>query len=51
MFKGTHNSSFGVIYDFLGNAVDKNEKPLSKQDREKIRQLLVKEVCHQLGTG
>lgn len=47
MYKGTHNSSFGVIYDSLGNAVDKNGNTLSKQDREKIRQPLVQEVCHQ----
>ena len=47
MYKGTHNSSFGVIYDFLGNAVGKNGNPLSRQDQGKIRQPLVKEVCHQ----
>lgn len=47
MYKGTHNSSFGVIYNSWGDAVDKNGKTLSKQDQEKIRQLLVKEVCHQ----
>jgi Seven times multi-haem cytochrome CxxCH len=47
MHKGTHDSSFGVIYDSLGNAVDKNGRPLSKQEQEKIRQPLIKEVCHQ----
>jgi len=47
MYKGTHNSSFGVIYDSLGDAVDKNGNPLSQQDQERIRQPLVKEVCHQ----
>ena len=47
MYKGTHNSSFGVIYDSLGDAVDKDGKALSKEDQERIRQPLVKEVCHQ----
>jgi hydroxylamine dehydrogenase len=47
MYKGTHNSSFGVIYDSLGNAVDRDGKALSKENRDKIRQPLVKEVCHQ----
>jgi hypothetical protein len=47
MYKGTHNSSFGVIYDSLGNAVDRDGKALSKEDRENIRQPVVKEVCHQ----
>jgi len=46
MHKGTHDSSFGVIYDSLGNAADKNADLFPSKKQEKIRQPLIKEVCH-----
>ena len=47
MYKGTHNISFGIVYDSLGSAVDKNGKPLSKEEQEKIRKQMVEGVCYQ----
>ena len=36
MTKGTHNISFGIVYDSWGNPVDKDGKPLSKVEQEGI---------------
>jgi hydroxylamine dehydrogenase len=47
MYKGTHNISFGIVYDSWGNPVDKNGKPLSRDEREGIRQQMVKGACYQ----
>jgi hypothetical protein len=47
MFKGTHNISFGIIYDSWGNAVDKKGKDLSQEEKEKIRTQMVEGVCLQ----
>jgi hydroxylamine dehydrogenase len=47
MFKGTHNVSFGIVYDSWGNPVDKNGKHLSKEEQEEIRKEMVKGVCFQ----
>ena len=47
MYKGNHNISFGVVYDFWGNAVEKDGKPLSKHDQEKIRKQMAEGVCYQ----
>ena len=47
MHKGTHNVSFGLVYDSWGNAVDKNGKPLSKEQQEEIRKEMIKGVCFQ----
>ena len=47
MFKGTHNVSFGVVYDSWGNPVDKNGKPLTKEEQEEIRKEMIKGVCFQ----
>jgi len=47
MYKGTHNISFGIIYDSWGNAVDKKRKPLSREEQEKIRTQMVEGVCFQ----
>lgn len=47
MHKGTHNISFGIVYDSWGNAVDKSGKPLSREEQEEIRKEMVKGVCFQ----
>jgi hypothetical protein len=47
MYKGTHNISFGIIHDSWGNPVDKNGKPLSKEEQEEIRKEMAKGVCFQ----
>jgi hydroxylamine dehydrogenase len=47
MPKGSHNISFGIVYDSWGDAVDKGGQPLSKEDQEKIRAQMVNEVCLQ----
>ena len=47
MPKGTHNISFGIVYDSWGNAVDKNGRALSKEEQEKIRKQMAERVCHQ----
>ena len=47
MHKGTHNISFGIVYDSWGNPVDKDGKPFSKEAQEEVRQEMVKEVCLQ----
>ena len=47
MYKGTHNVSFGIVYDSWGNPVDKDGKPFSKEEQENIRLQMVKEVCLQ----
>jgi hypothetical protein len=47
MHKGTHNVSFGLVYDSWGNAVGKNGKPLSKEEQEEIRKQMIKGVCFQ----
>jgi hydroxylamine dehydrogenase len=47
MDKGTHNVSFGVVYDSWGNAVDRNGKHLSREDQEEIRKGMIQEVCYQ----
>jgi hydroxylamine dehydrogenase len=47
MYKGTHNVSFGIVYDSWGNPVDKDGKLLSKEEQEKVRKEMVKGVCFQ----
>jgi len=47
MPKGTHNISFGIVYDSWGNPVDRDGKILSKGEQEKIRNQMVNEVCLQ----
>jgi hydroxylamine dehydrogenase len=47
MHKGTHNVTFGIVYDSWGNAVDKNGKPLSKEEQEETRKEMIKGVCFQ----
>lgn len=47
MYQGTHNVTFGIVYDSWGNAVDKNGKPLSKEEQEETRKEMIKEVCFQ----
>jgi len=47
MHRGTHNVSFGVVYDSWGNPVNKDGKLLSKEEQEEVRKGMVKEVCFQ----
>ena len=47
MPKGTHNVSFGIVYDSWGNPVDKEGNSFSKEMQEEVRQEMVKEVCLQ----
>ena len=47
MPKGTHNISFGVVYDSWGNPTTKEGRPLSSDEQEKIRKSMVEEVCLQ----
>jgi len=47
MHKGTHDISFGVVYDSWGNPVDKNGKILSKEEQEETRKEMIKGVCFQ----
>jgi len=47
MHKGTHNVSFGVVYDSWGNPVNKDGKPFSKEQQEEIRKEMIKGVCFQ----
>jgi hydroxylamine dehydrogenase len=47
MVKGSHNVSFGIVYDSWGNAVDKIGKALSKEEQEKIRRQMSEKVCYQ----
>jgi hydroxylamine dehydrogenase len=47
MYRGTHNVTFWIVFDSLGNAVDRNGKPLSKEEQEGIRREMVKGVCSQ----
>jgi hypothetical protein len=47
MYRGTHNISFGIVYDSWGNAVDPKGKILSPQQQEKIRAEMSEKVCHQ----
>jgi hydroxylamine dehydrogenase len=47
MLRGTHNISMGIIYDSWGNAVDRNGKPLSREEQEKIRKQMAEGVCYQ----
>ena len=47
MHKGTHNISFGIVYDSWGNAVDRNGKSLSKEEQEETRKEMIKGVCFQ----
>ena len=47
MHKGTHDISFGVVYDSWGNPVDKNGKTLSKEEQEETRKEMIKGVCFQ----
>jgi hydroxylamine dehydrogenase len=47
MPEGTHNISFGVVYDSWGNAVDKNGRSLSKEEQETIRKSMIEQVCFQ----
>ena len=47
MYKGTHNVTFGIVYDSWGNAVDRNGKSLSKEEQEETRKEMIKEVCFQ----
>ncbi len=47
MVKGTHNISFGIVYDSLGNPVDKNGKHLSIKEQQDVRKEMVQGVCFQ----
>jgi hydroxylamine dehydrogenase len=47
MQKGTHNISFGIVYDSWGNPVDKNGRPLSRGQQEEVRKEMIKGVCFQ----
>jgi hydroxylamine dehydrogenase len=47
MHKGTHNVSFGIVYDSWGNPVNKEGKLLSKEEQEEVRKEMVKGVCFQ----
>jgi hypothetical protein len=47
MHEGTHNISFGLVYDSWGNTVDKDGKALSKEEQEKTRKQMAEEVCYQ----
>jgi len=47
MYKGTHNVSFGIVYDSWGNPVDKDGKLLSKEEQEEVRKEMIKGVCFQ----
>jgi len=47
MPKGTHNISFGIVYDSWGYPVDKDGTPLSKERQESIRTEMMEKVCFQ----
>ncbi len=47
MQKGTHNVSFGIVYDSWGNPVDKDGKPLSEDQQKDVRTEMVKGACFQ----
>jgi hydroxylamine dehydrogenase len=47
MYKGTHNVTFGIVYDSWGNAVDRSGKSLSKEEQEETRKEMIKGVCFQ----
>jgi hydroxylamine dehydrogenase len=47
MHEGTHDVTFGIVYDSWGNAVDRNGKPLSKEEQEETRKKMIKSVCFQ----
>lgn len=47
MPKGSHNVSFGIVHNAWGNAVDRQGKALTRQEQEKIREQMMKEVCFQ----
>jgi hydroxylamine dehydrogenase len=47
MYQGTHNVSFGIVYDSWGNPVDKDGKALSKVEQEEIRKEMIQGVCFQ----
>ncbi|MEW5817516.1 MAG: multiheme c-type cytochrome, partial [Spirochaetota bacterium] len=47
MYGGTHNSSFGIISDSWGNAVDKKGNPLSEKEQKNIRKQMAERVCYQ----
>jgi hydroxylamine dehydrogenase len=47
MYKGTHNVSFGIVYDSWGNPVTKDGKSLSKEEQEEVRKEMIKGVCFQ----
>ncbi len=47
MQKGTHNVSFGIVYDSWGNPVDKDGKPLSEDQQQEVRMEMVKGACFQ----
>jgi hypothetical protein len=47
MHKGTHNISFGIVYDSWGNPVDKDRRTLPPGEQEEIRKQMIKNVCFQ----
>ncbi len=47
MYKGTHNISFGIVFDSWGNPVDTKGKILSSVEQEKIRKEMAEKVCYQ----
>jgi len=47
MHKGTHNISFGIVYDSWGNPMNKDGNLLSKEEQEEVRKEMVKGVCFQ----
>ncbi len=47
MVKGSHNVSFGIVYDSWGNPVDKTGKALSPGEQKKIRMEMSEKVCLQ----
>ncbi len=47
MVQGTHNSSFGIIYDSWGEAVNKNGKPLTPAEQAEARKQMLEGACYQ----
>ncbi len=47
LYKGSHNVSFGIVYDSWGNPVDPRGKALSAKEQESIRKEMAEKVCYQ----
>jgi len=46
MYKGTHNVTFGIVYDSWGNAVDRNGSPYRRKNGRDSKEM-IKGVCFQ----